>query len=106
MSSRTQVVVASVAVGVVSAVALAVLLFFVLRGLDDQRPKGDQLASAGPQEPRFMTPVELRALRLNVLPPVPMPPDNPLTDAKAELGQILRQSKSSLKFFATYSNEG
>ncbi len=36
-----------------------------------------------------LSPAEIRKLGLGVLPPVSMPLDNPLTDAKAELGELL-----------------
>ena len=36
-----------------------------------------------------LTPAELRALGLDVLPSVTLPPDNPFTDKKAELGKLL-----------------
>ncbi len=52
-----------------------------------------------------LTPNELRALGFDVLPPVAMPPDNPLSDAKIELGKLLffdpRMSGNSIISCAT-----
>ena len=71
------------------SLALTVAMLVLMPGgaLD---PPGDAVGET-PAPVGFspLTPERLRALGRDMLPPIAMPPDNPLTDAKVELGKLL-----------------
>ncbi len=72
MARRTRIILVSSIGAALLVAALAIGLTFALLG-----------------GVKALTPEELRALGLDTLPPVTMPADNPLSDAKVELGKLL-----------------
>ena len=74
-------------VGMIAVIIIAFIIF-----AENDRPTAPFVPSQVTSTPRAtagLSSDQLRAIGLNVLPPVTMPPDNPLTVEKAELGELL-----------------
>lgn len=83
-----EMLVAIAVTGVTGALAV-LLLVLVLPGRGLQIPARDVAPIVAPPQARTLTPAELRQVGLDVLPAVVLPPDNPSSDAKVELGKLL-----------------